>query len=205
MRKLQVSGTRPPLQQLYTRFILKRNLLFFSTALQSPSSCKRAWSNHKHVPSCRPTAIPSSVSVCQSLSLSLSFIGTCLSRVWREAALLRSVKSSSCIGDRLPSALACVCVLCFPDILSRCCPLSMPNITTALLRDLSHADVNPHSLTHLWCEAPNLPCPAVERRALMAEVTGLLGASLFRGQAEDAEDESKGSVGVSSCASLRGD
>lgn len=40
MRKLQVSSTRPPLQQQYTRFILKRNLLFFSTVLQSPSSCK---------------------------------------------------------------------------------------------------------------------------------------------------------------------
>lgn len=84
-------------------------------------------------------------------------------------------------------ARSCMRVVLPCDILSRCVPLSMPDVTTALLRDLSHT----LRCVCVWWGGGRLFHLAVEP---MAEVTGsAVGVSLFGGQAEDAEEEWKSS------------
>lgn len=108
--------------------------------------------------SCRPTTVPPPspevfyVSKSASLSVWCVFPRSagrlpCSEVLKAPPAMVTGCLARSCLHVVLPC-----------DILSRCVPLSMPDVTTALLRDLSHT-LSPR----LRCRgAPNpIPAPAV--------------------------------------------
>lgn len=95
------------------------------------SNQKPIWFDQKHVFQLQAHCFsPECLGVCVCVWVCSCVM--CLFTVSRKTALLRSAKSSYCNGDRLFSALVCVCLcVALPcDILSRCCPPRMPHVTT---------------------------------------------------------------------------
>lgn len=145
--------------------------------LQSPSSCKLVWSNHKHVFQLQTHRnSPECFYVSKSLSLS----------VWRVFPQSKGrplcsevLKAPSAMVTGCP-ALSCVSACCASlwhtvpllpaEHTQRHNRFAQGPVTCRLRPALSHC---------LWCGAPNRPCLAVvpPQGALRAEVTGLLGVS----------------------------
>lgn len=137
--KLHISSPGPPLQRPHTRFIpIKKSVILCSGPRGAPRAANWFDLIINMFSSSRPTPqFPHSPEVFYvSKSASLS--------VWR--VFPRSAGRLLCSEVlKAPPAMvtgclarSCVRVVLPCDILSRCVPLSMPDVTTAPLRDLSH-------------------------------------------------------------------